>query len=208
MNTEDIRQLIGQEEGTELEYKSAKGGFQESFWDTFSTFANTHGGIIVFGIKEKDGRLIPDGLDNGQISKYKKNFWDSAHNKGKVSATMLAGWNDNHWPVPVLSERTQPDETMMVLQLANEKGMDNKHNVGENVGDGIWSELTDRQKLIIRELHKSPTISAKIMSERMSVSPRTIERDLQKLTALEAITHEGGDFGGEWKVLIKVPETV
>ena len=74
MNTEDIRQLIGQEEGAELEYKSAKGGFPESFWDTFSAFANTHGGIIVFGIKEKDGRLIPDGLDNGQIAKYKKNF--------------------------------------------------------------------------------------------------------------------------------------
>ena len=90
MNTEDIRKLIGQEEGTELEYKSAKGGFPESFWDTFSAFANTHGGIIVFGIKEKDGRLIPDGLDDSQIAKYKKNFWDCAHNKGKVSATMLA----------------------------------------------------------------------------------------------------------------------
>ena len=42
----------------------------------------------------------------------------------------------------------------------------------------------------------------------MSVSPRTIERDLQKLTALGAIIHEGGDYGGEWKVLIDVPETM
>jgi len=64
MTQEDIGKLIGQEEGTELEYKSAKGGFPESFWETFSAFANTHGGIIVFGIKEKDGRLIPDGLDD------------------------------------------------------------------------------------------------------------------------------------------------
>lgn len=63
MNTEDIRRLIGQEEGTEMEYKSAKGGFPESFWETFSAFANTHGGIIVFGIKEKNGTLTPDGLD-------------------------------------------------------------------------------------------------------------------------------------------------
>ena len=99
MNTEEIRQLIGQEEGTELEYKSAKGGSPESFWDTFSAFANTHGGIFVFGIKEKDDRLIPDGLDNGQIAKCKKDFWDCAHNTGKVSATM------------------------MVLQLVNEKGL-------------------------------------------------------------------------------------
>lgn len=31
MKKEDIRNLIGQEEGTELEYKSAKGGSQRVF---------------------------------------------------------------------------------------------------------------------------------------------------------------------------------
>ena len=89
MTTELIRNMIGQTESTELEYKSAKGGFPESFWETFSAFANTHGGIIVLGMKEKGGKLTPDGLDDAQIAKYKKAFWDCAHNKGKVSATML-----------------------------------------------------------------------------------------------------------------------
>ena len=32
MTKEDIRKLIGRDECTELEYKSAKGGFPESFW--------------------------------------------------------------------------------------------------------------------------------------------------------------------------------
>lgn len=120
------------------------------------------------------------------------------------------GWDDNHWPAPELSERTQPDETMMTLQLVkDEKVKDDKHDVGDDVGevvgDDIWNKLTERQKDITRELHKSPTSSAKIMSERMLVSPRTIERDLQKLTAIGVITHEGSDFGGEWKVLINIP---
>mgnify|MGYP002857658822 CR=1 FL=1 len=94
---------------------------------------------------------------------------------------------------------------MMTLQLVSDaKDQENKHNVGENVGDDIWNKLTDRQYFIIKELYKSPTTSAKIMSERLSVSPRTIERDLQKLTAMGVITHEGSDFGGEWKVLINI----
>ena len=138
-------------------------------------------------------------------------FLGSGEKAGSGADIIGKGWGDNHWPAPELSERTQPDETTMTLQLVNnEKSQENKHDVGENVGedvgDCIWSKLTERQKIIVNELHHSPTTSAKIMSERMSVSPRTIERDLQKLTAMGVIAHEGSDFGGEWKVLINVPD--
>ncbi len=87
---EDILPLLKSKEGVEVEFKSARGGFPNSFWETFSAFANTNGGVIVLGISEKEGRLMPDGLTEEQVRRHKKNFWDSAHNKGKVSATMLA----------------------------------------------------------------------------------------------------------------------
>lgn len=66
-----------------------KGGLPESFWESFSAFANTNGGIIVLGAKEKNGVFSFDGLTKEQITTYKKRFWDCAHNKEKVSATML-----------------------------------------------------------------------------------------------------------------------
>ena len=84
-----IKQLISGSENSEIEFKSAKGGLPESFWETFSAFANTNGGIIVLGIKEKNGIFYPDGFDKQQLQTYKKRFWDCAHNKEKVSATML-----------------------------------------------------------------------------------------------------------------------
>ena len=95
MTPKQIINQIAQTEDTELEYKSAKGGFPESFWETFSAFANTNGGIIILGMKEKDDRLIPDGFDETLIAKYKKTFWDCTHNKNKVSATMLTDHDVN-----------------------------------------------------------------------------------------------------------------
>ena len=81
--------LCGKKEGYEVEFKGAKGGFPGSFWETYSAFANTAGGIIVLGINEKNHRFRPDGLDEDAIDKYKKIFWDCAHNSQKVSVSLL-----------------------------------------------------------------------------------------------------------------------
>ena len=43
----------------------------------------------MLGVSEKNGIFTPDGLTEEQVSKYKKAFTDCAHNKGKVSCSLL-----------------------------------------------------------------------------------------------------------------------
>lgn len=81
--------LCGKKEGYVVEFKGAKGGFPGSFWESYSAFANTAGGIIVLGIIQKDENFYPDGLDHNTILRYKKTFWDGAHNPQKVSICLL-----------------------------------------------------------------------------------------------------------------------
>ena len=84
-----LDKLLEDKESNDLEFKSAKGGFPHSMWETYSSFANTDGGAIIFGIKEKDDQFFLDGLTKEQVRKYKKEFFDGMHNKQVVNIPLL-----------------------------------------------------------------------------------------------------------------------
>lgn len=42
-----------EQENQNIEYKLCSNKLPVSFWETYSSFANTNGGIIVLGIEEK-----------------------------------------------------------------------------------------------------------------------------------------------------------
>ena len=84
-----LERLLQDKESDELEFKTAAGGFPKSFWSTYSSFANTNGGAIVFGVKEKDEELILDGLDETQIAKLKRDFFNGMHSKQNINIALL-----------------------------------------------------------------------------------------------------------------------
>ena len=74
-------------------------------------------------------------------------------------------------------------------------------NVGDHVGDVSEMKLTERQQKILNIIKESPTITGKQMSETLSVSQRTIERDLSTLQKKGVLKREGKDNDGIWVVL-------
>ncbi|MBI5449774.1 MAG: putative DNA binding domain-containing protein [Gammaproteobacteria bacterium] len=76
-------------ETTDWEFKSAKGGFPGSYWETYSAMANSEGGVVVLGVSERDGKASPDGLTAEQTARYQKTLWDGLNNRGQVSINLM-----------------------------------------------------------------------------------------------------------------------
>ncbi|MBR7068227.1 MAG: putative DNA binding domain-containing protein [Bacteroidales bacterium] len=74
-------------------------------------------------------------------------------------------------------------------------------NVGDHVGDMSETELTERQAKILKLIKKNPAITGKQMSETLSVSQRTVERDISVLQRLGVLKREGKDNDGVWVII-------
>jgi ATP-dependent DNA helicase RecG len=79
------------------------------------------------------------------------------------------------------------------------------NNVGDNVGNTTESQLTERQRNILNFIKESPTITGRQMSETLSVSQRTIERDLSDLQEKGILKHEGRVNDGAWVITRNIP---
>ncbi len=86
--TELIEKLLDNGENSEYEFKKAENSLPDDIWETYSAFANTNGGIIVLGIKEKKETFTIMGVNNPQT--IEKQFFDCINNKNKVNTNLIS----------------------------------------------------------------------------------------------------------------------
>lgn len=84
----DFSNLSAYREGNQLEAKKATKGLPNSIWETYSSFANTDGGLILLGVEEaKDHALHAVHLDDSEA--LIRDFWNTINNPQKVSLNIL-----------------------------------------------------------------------------------------------------------------------
>ncbi|MBR1711142.1 MAG: putative DNA binding domain-containing protein [Clostridia bacterium] len=113
----DLAKFDEYKEDNRREVKAAEGGLPQSLWDTYSAMANTYGGVIICGVRErKDGTWFTTGMKNAE--KLKKNLWDQANDQKKVSVNLLTESDIKVYevdgdvilviPVPMADRETKP----------------------------------------------------------------------------------------------------
>ena len=84
----DIRKFEEYRENNRLEVKKAEGGLPVNMWDTYSSFANSYGGVILLGVGERqDGSFYTTGLKNEQKKQAEKTSRKSKQKKQAEKAS-------------------------------------------------------------------------------------------------------------------------
>lgn len=84
----DITKFDEYREDNRREVKAAKDTLPNSLWETYSSFANCYGGVIILGVKEnKDGTWHATGIE--KVSKVLKEFWDNINNRKVTNVNIL-----------------------------------------------------------------------------------------------------------------------
>lgn len=128
MDEHQILEAISVGEDTDWEFKSAKGGLPGSLWETYSAMANTDGGLIVLGVKQKADLFEVQGLaDPAQMQ---TGFWSAVNNREKVNANILR--NDDVQTIEVDGRQ------VLAIQVPRATRQQRPIYVGQNPLEGTY----------------------------------------------------------------------
>ena len=128
LTARQIERLVKQCEVAQTECKDASGGLPSSLWESYSSFANTDGGVILLGVKEVDHKFSIAGVP--KAATLIKQFWDGVNNREKVCVNILF---DRH----VYSVKCRGRD-VVVIEVPRADRQDRPVYVGKDVFSGTF----------------------------------------------------------------------
>lgn len=104
-------------------------------------------------------------------------------------------------PLPTIEENGGGVMAIVQRKTIDEVIAERGGDVGVNSIEISDVKLTERQTIMVSVIKSNPMVTAKQMSETLSVTSRTIERDLAVMQKVGVIRHEGKDNAGVWVIL-------
>lgn len=126
MGSEEIKRLVAKSENAAVEFKRARGGVPADFWPSYSSFANTDGGVIILGVREKDGKREIEGLADTET------FFSLVRigeRSGMGLSSLYGTWEKEHFAAPSIVESYEPDRTKVMVEFESDDS-----ELGEMIG--------------------------------------------------------------------------
>ncbi len=177
LNLEDYR------ENNRIEAKKATGGFPYSLWETYSSFANTLGGVILLGVEEyKDTSLHAVGLPDPD--KTIRTFWEGVNVKKMVSAKILTEKD--------VQKVDYNGKTIVAVNVPRAERVDRPVYIGNNPYTGTYRRggegdyLCTKQQIsaMIRDAKRIPYDLGVLRSTRLSTLDFECVKDYRLRLAL------------------------
>jgi len=136
MKSEEIKKLVAKSENVAVEFKRAKGvtaaqaglairasqaeakarpSVPADFWPSYSAFANTDGGTIILGIREKDGKREIEGLPDAENCIF--SLVRIGERSGMGLSSLYGVWEKEKFAEPSIIESYEPDRTKVVVEF-------------------------------------------------------------------------------------------
>jgi predicted HTH transcriptional regulator len=115
MKSEEIKKLVAKSENAAVEFKRARGGVPADFWPSYSAFANTDGGTIILGIREKDGKREIEGLSDAENCIF--SLVRIGERSGMGLSSLYGVWEKEKFAELSIIESYEPDRTKVVVEF-------------------------------------------------------------------------------------------
>ena len=205
----DIQRLVKSVENWQVEFKLAKGGVPDTFWESYSAFANTDGGDLrsLINVGERSGMGLSDLFARWQEAGYAQPTITETYDPDQVTVTVQVELAHGKSAVKNAVKPFERDES--AVKSAVKSSPQAKVAVKVAVKNAVKRTSPQlREKVIDKcaELYawlnedRSRTILQAI--KELGYSDRSLTNYLEILRDAGALEHEGPRNGGEWVFMI------
>ena len=187
MKGEGIKRLVAKSENAAVEFKRARGGVPADFWPSYSSFANTDGGVIILGVREKDGKREIEGLaDDSELGM-------KASEVGVIGPEVGVIRPEVGVKASEVGEKT--------AEVGEETGVSDDVNRDFEVLMGAYrSDFRDNARQVLYAFAETPEADISSVAKGLGFSTKSVWRAIRAMKAVGLLVREGGDKGGRWIV--------
>ena len=211
MKSEEIKRLVAKSENAAVEFKRARGCVPADFWPSYSAFANTDGGVIILGVREKDDKREIEGLANTENVFALVRIGERS---GMGLSSLYGTWEKEHFVAPSIVESYEPDRTKVMVEFeADDSELGEKNSelgvVAQELGvnpdfevlmGAYRDDFRDNARKVYSAFAENPGIDTVQIAKKLNISENSVWRAVRALKDVGLLVREGATRGSRWIV--------